>query len=123
MDDSTYTELINEIESDIRKNQSQELYEHSIGTRDYALKLAEKHKLGINKEKIILAALLHDLAKEYKEQQLFKIAGEIGYIFDDIELENPYLLHGEIGAYEARRFYGIEDNEILQAIKSHTTGF
>jgi len=120
--ESKYLNSIKEIETDLRKHQSEELYEHSIGTRDYALKLAEKHNLEIEQEKIVLAALLHDFSKEYNKKLLFKIAGEAGYVFDDIELENPYLLHGEVGAYEVKLAYGIDDEDVLNAMRSHTTG-
>ena len=36
--------------------------------------------------------------------------------------ENAFLLHGKVGAYIARADYGIEDEDILNAIFYHTTG-
>ena len=38
------------------------------------------------------------------------------------ELANPGLLHAKLGAYVAWKKFQIEDEEILRAIASHTTG-
>lgn len=40
----------------------------------------------------------------------------------DIERENPFLLHAKVGAWIAKKKYHIKDEEILHAIKVHTTG-
>ena len=40
----------------------------------------------------------------------------------EIERKNPSLLHAKLGAYLAKDKYDIEDEEILMAIRSHTTG-
>jgi predicted HD superfamily hydrolase involved in NAD metabolism len=39
-----------------------------------------------------------------------------------VELQSPYLLHSKLGAYLAKEKYGVEDEEILSAIRWHTTG-
>lgn len=41
---------------------------------------------------------------------------------DEITRREPQLLHGPVGAVVARTEYGIENKEILGAIKYHTTG-
>ena len=40
----------------------------------------------------------------------------------EMEKTNPSLLHAKLGAYLAKKCYNIEDEEILEAIKWHTTG-
>lgn len=42
--------------------------------------------------------------------------------YSKIEAENPYLLHGKVGAYIARKEFDILDEDILNAIIWHTTG-
>jgi predicted HD superfamily hydrolase involved in NAD metabolism len=39
-----------------------------------------------------------------------------------MEEKNPSLLHAKLGAYMAEVAYGVDDPEILSAIKWHTTG-
>ena len=39
-----------------------------------------------------------------------------------VERNNPFLLHSKVGAYIAAEKYGITDEEILDAIRYHTTG-
>ena len=34
----------------------------------------------------------------------------------------PHLLHSKLGAFKAKNEYGIEDQEILDAVRYHTTG-
>ena len=38
------------------------------------------------------------------------------------ERESPKLLHGPVAAELARRELGVEDTEVLDAIREHTTG-
>ena len=40
----------------------------------------------------------------------------------ELEKENPFLLHAKVGAYLAKEKYGVEDQDILNAICNHTTG-
>lgn len=38
------------------------------------------------------------------------------------EAKNPFLLHAKAGAYLAQHKYGIGDEDILNAVRYHTTG-
>ena len=40
----------------------------------------------------------------------------------ELELRNGFLLHAKLGAYYAKKKYGIENEEIISAIRYHTTG-
>ena len=51
-----------------------------------------------------------------------KKSGYVIKIKYPIEAENPYLLHGKVGAYIARKEFDILDEDILNAITWHTTG-
>lgn len=39
-----------------------------------------------------------------------------------MEEKNPFLLHSKVGAYIAKEKYGVEEEDILNAIICHTTG-
>ena len=73
----------------------------------------------INKARI--AAILHDCGKIIKEMML-SIYQKIPYIPDEIGKIQPKLLHGVIGKHLAMTKYNIGDQEILEAIRWHTTG-
>ena len=40
----------------------------------------------------------------------------------EIELQSPYLLHSKLGAYIAEAKYDVHDEDVLEAIRNHTTG-
>lgn len=106
----------------LKRTLSPELFNHCVHTRDYALKLNSELALGLDETKVEIAALLHDMAKEYPVRQYFDIANRYGYVFDDFILNNSKLMHGVIGAFEAKKWFEIDDDEILSAIAKHTVG-
>lgn len=114
--------LIDKIKKYLSENQSDDRYTHAVRTMECALKLNHELNLGLDVDKIKIAALLHDLAKEYPYEKYYEIAEEYDLTFDEVELRNPYLMHSRISAIEAERIFGIEDSKILSAIITHPTG-
>ena len=47
---------------------------------------------------------------------------EAGISLTEMERLNPALIHGKLGAFYAKTKYQVEDEEILSAIRYHTTG-
>ena len=39
-----------------------------------------------------------------------------------MEKRNPFLVHSKLGAVYANKLYGIDDEEVISAIRFHTTG-
>lgn len=99
---------------------SKKRYEHSIRVLETALTLGKIYDGDLNR--ISTAALLHDYAKEFKKEDLIKIAKE--HFLDETEnyLGNVEILHSYASAYIAKEIFKINDIEILNAIKYHTTG-
>ena len=98
-------------------------FSHTRYVVETAMKMGEK--LGIDEkmqEKLWLAALLHDFAKDISGQELLKIAGANNLITYKAEEVQPDLLHGPVGALLCRRDLQIGDEEVLRAIRFHTTG-
>jgi len=121
--DKTKTENITDtIVEHLKRTLTPKLFNHCLHTRDYALKLNSELSLGLDETKVEIAALLHDMAKEYPVRQYFDIANRYGYVFDDFILNNSKLMHGVIGAFEAKKWFEIDDDEILSAIAKHTVG-
>ncbi|MGB9613415.1 MAG: bis(5'-nucleosyl)-tetraphosphatase (symmetrical) YqeK, partial [Candidatus Margulisiibacteriota bacterium] len=94
-------------------NLDRERLEHTLRVEKIALKLGERW--GGNKKKIRLAALLHDCARRYQRGKLLKVARKIGLEIDPVRRFEPKLFHAEIGAYLAKKEFGVKSPEVLRA--------
>ncbi len=94
-------------------------WEHTLRVRDTALQLAEKHKLSL--PKVEIAAILHDYAKFWSDEQLISWIKKYKLPSDLLQY-NKELWHGPVGAEVARQKWKILDEEICNAICYHTTG-
>ncbi|MTI81509.1 MAG: HD domain-containing protein [Firmicutes bacterium] len=95
-------------------------FRHTVGVMETAVLLAKKYH--VNVQKAQLAALLHDVAKDYPDEQLLQMAHEYGLDTDIVLEKFPALLHGPVGAALARQKLGITERDILQAVAVHTFG-
>ena len=103
----------------LKENLNVERYEHSLGTADSAKFLAEQH--GLNAEKSYIAGLLHDCAKCFSTEKLLEIIDK-NLEIEEAEKENYKTLHAPVSAFIAQTEFGVEDSEILSAIRWHTLG-
>ncbi len=104
----------------IKKNLSPKRFEHSLRVMDTALGMAEVPK--IDRDRVRIAALLHDYAKDLKPGILLELAEKNSLLTCHAEKVQPDLLHGPVGAWLCREELNITDEAILQAIRYHTTG-
>ena len=89
---------------------------HTLNTGLLSAHLALIHGADVNKA--LIAGELHDCAKELPEDEQRRLAqARCGDLFTDFKL-----LHSPAGATMAKERFGIEDEEILNAITYHTTG-
>jgi len=112
--------LLDAAEAYTSERLSEERYAHTLRVAGTVESLAELHDLDPKKAR--LAALLHDSAREAGKEELLRIAEEEGIAMSDFEREQPILLHGPVAAERARNDLGVEDEEVLEAIGSHTLG-
>ncbi len=103
----------------LRSRAKSSLFLHARGVEESALKLALLY--GVDTDKASLAGLLHDYGKIYPYPVLYQIALEHA-LGDALSLKEPALLHAPVGAWLLQHELGIEDKEILEAVKVHTTG-
>lgn len=111
---------IEEIESWLKENLCEERYIHSLGVMDAAVELAQMFNMDVEKAKI--TGLLHDAAKCFSNEKLLEIIHQHIPEVHDCELLNYKTLHAPVSAYLAKSQFGIEDQEILDAIRWHTLG-
>ena len=93
---------------------------HIFRVRDVGLDLASRH--GIDEERAELAILGHDVARAAKKDEILRLADRFGMSTLDIERRAPVTLHGPVGAELLRHEDGLDDEEILAAVRWHTTG-
>ena len=103
-----------------RERLSAKRYGHTARVAKTAEDLARPH--GLDPGKARLAALIHDAAREIGADEYLRLAEIWGLPFGDPEKESPKLLHGPVAAELARRELGVGDEEVLDAVREHTTG-
>ncbi len=104
----------------LKQNIDEKRLKHSIGTAGEAVKLAKR--FGADENKAYVAGLLHDVAKGKCKYGLGRLANEYCIDPDEIESKNIELIHGRLGAAMIEKQLNIHDEEILSAIRWHTTG-
>ena len=98
---------------------SESRFEHILRVEKMALKLAEINHFDL--EKTSIAALTHDYSKQRPDQDFIE---EIHAKQLDPELlsANNAIWHGVVGAELIKDELGIWDEDILNAVRHHTTG-
>ena len=104
----------------IEKVQDAKRFEHTLGVCYTASCLAMVFGGDVRSAQI--AGLLHDCAKCIPNEKKIEMCKKYHLQISAAELANPGLLHAKLGAYVAWKKFQIEDEEILRAIASHTTG-
>jgi len=105
----------------VRNQMPEKRWRHTLGVVDSAVRLAER--FGENIEKTRAAALLHDAAKAWpveKQRQAILADGDPAGL-EALEYDKE-LWHAHAGAWTARRDFGVEDADVLNAIRYHTSG-
>ncbi|WP_422389703.1 bis(5'-nucleosyl)-tetraphosphatase (symmetrical) YqeK [Candidatus Enterococcus dunnyi] len=115
-----YTSLKREeLMQKVQMRMSERRFLHVLGVEETAVALAAKY--GASEERASIAALTHDYAKERPDEEFELIIQRDGYDPELLAYGNA-IWHGLVGASMVERELGIEDEEILQAIRLHTTG-
>lgn len=104
----------------LKLNLNEKRFNHSLEVAKEAKKLANNYN--IDEEKAFLAGLLHDCAKCFSIEQIQKTAMDNNYTLDAVVKIQPELAHSFLGYFVAKNEYNIKDEDILNAIKYHTTG-
>lgn len=103
-----------------KKRLSAKRYQHTLNVRRMAVKLAKRW--GVDPEKAALAALLHDTAKELPREEMLQILNDNAIMAENAQNRPSPVWHGICAAILAQTQWGVEDEEVLSAIRCHTTG-
>lgn len=111
---------IAEKKSFLKDRLSKKRYIHSVNVSEESVRLARLY--GEDPEKAEFAGLLHDVCKEIPVQEQYNLVIESKFSVCREELESRSLLHGIAGAYFIKKEFGIEDIDIINAVRFHTVG-
>ena len=106
------------MEYKLKKELDRQRFEHTLGVERTARQMARV--FGEDEEKAALAGLLHDCAKCMPLSQMIKAARRADV--DPVMKESKALMHAVAGRCVAQDVYGVQDEDVLGAIRWHTTG-
>lgn len=92
---------------------------HALGCSETAAQLA--HRYGAITADARRAGILHDVTKALTGAEQIAFCAQHNIPVTDSERESPWLLHAKTAAWAAEHIFG-EDEEIVSAIRWHTTG-
>ncbi len=104
----------------IREKLDDYRYDHSLSVADEARRLALKY--GADEDKAYLAGLLHDITKNFSREEHLQIVRDFDIILTDTEKQAPKLWHAMTGSSYIKNRLNIADDEIISAVRYHTTG-
>lgn len=104
----------------LRSRVNEKRYAHCLGVAKTAVYLAEKY--GADPKKAEIAGLLHDITKNLSNSEQIVYCRENGIPLDGNELLAPQVIHAKTAEFFVRTELGLSDEEILSAIRYHTTG-
>ncbi|MEO4052210.1 bis(5'-nucleosyl)-tetraphosphatase (symmetrical) YqeK [Solibacillus sp. CAU 1738] len=103
----------------IKTRMPEKRYIHTLGVMETAIQLALRYDEDPKKAEV--AAILHDIAKYADEDWMRQIVHENGLDLRLVEWGSE-ILHGPVGAWIAETEFQINDEDMLNAIRYHTTG-
>lgn len=116
------SELISEsdrqrLEEFMKSNLKESRYRHSLGVEEMAVKLAKLH--GGNAAKAAFAGRYHDIAKCFDIETMDAYIAK--YDLPRELLGNNALAHSKVAAAILEHEFGVNDREVLDAVRYHTT--
>ena len=110
---------LEQIKERVKQVLSEKRYNHSLAVMQRCEELAKLYGADIDMAKKV--GIAHDIAKELNEEDREKYIKQYNIELDNIEKQNPGLLHAKIGAIICKNELGFTQ-EMVQAVENHTTG-
>lgn len=109
----------NNIKSILQDNLDDYRYFHSICVAEESQRLAKLY--AEDEENAYLAGLLHDITKCLTKEEHLKIFSDFDIILSDVESSSEKLWHAISGAAYVKNVLKLDSDEIISAIRFHTT--
>ena len=111
---------VKDYEEIIGKRMKSARFRHSKNVAKEAVRLAKKY--GADVQKAEIAGILHDATKESTEEEQMELIERAGIELTELERSSHKLWHAISGSAFIQVELGIEDEDIINAIRYHTTG-
>ena len=111
---------VKDYEDIISKRMKSARFKHSKNVAKEAVRLAKKYGADVSKAEI--AGILHDATKESEAAEQMQLIAQAGIQLSELEKSTPKLWHAISGSSYVQVVLGIDDREIIDAIRYHTTG-
>ena len=102
----------------LEKHLSEKRLRHVYNVVLEAEKLSNMYHANVEKAK--LAALFHDMAKGFDNDEMNTFVKKFN--LDEKYLNNRNIAHGKVAAMLMKTQWGIDDEEVIDAVSYHTTG-
>jgi predicted HD superfamily hydrolase involved in NAD metabolism len=109
----------NEYKKLIKSKLTEKRYLHSLAVADEAEKLAVKY--GCDRAKAYTAGLLHDIMKDSSREDMLQIFEEFDIMLSNVERAAFKLWHAIAGSAYIKNVLGVDDEDIINAVRYHTT--
>ncbi|MEX2080618.1 MAG: bis(5'-nucleosyl)-tetraphosphatase (symmetrical) YqeK [Dehalococcoidia bacterium] len=73
-------------------------------------------------ERVELAVWGHDLFRAHRPADQLKLAREVGLALTEDDIATPVMVHGPVAALVLRERFGVTDDDVLAAVREHTSG-
>lgn len=103
----------------VKPRLSEARWKHSLNVSREAVRLAKKY--GADPQKAEIAGLLHDIMKDTTPEEQLQMLQRFGIILSNVESAAPKLWHAMSGAAFLEQELGVKDQDILNAVRYHTT--
>ena len=111
---------VKDYEEIISKRMKSARFKHSKNVAKEAVRLAKKY--GADVQKAETAGILHDATKETPDSEQLELIERAGIVLTPLERSTRKLWHAISGAAFVQVELGITDEDIINAIRYHTTG-
>ena len=111
---------LDEITAWLRSRLSHDRYVHTLNVANEALRLAQNYDL--NGDEAYIAGLLHDCCKEISKDEMLNILKDSDIIKNQSFIDSIPVWHGFAAAEFVQNEFSMFNQEIINAIRYHTTG-
>lgn len=111
-------EFRNKLDNYVRVRLTEKRYRHTEGVIYTAVRLAQRY--GADTDKAETAALFHDACKNLDIEEMNMLVEMYG--IGDYYIDKPQLAHSKLAAAILKEEFGVEDEDIINAVAYHTTG-
>ena len=98
---------------------SEKRFKHCLNVAKSAEQLAKKY--GADAEKARVAGTLHDIMKEKTQEEQLEMVDKFGINITKFEMASKKLFHAITGSAYIEKVLGINDEDIINAVRYHTT--